>query len=236
MTYVKDRNLSIYNRVHDYNIAIVGLGGTGSILAEELGKLHYALINSDLPGLKLTLIDFDTIAQKNIGRQKFYPNEIGKYKSEVIAQRLSRQYLMRNVKFFINKVEELKLTDYDLIICCVDNFDARNYLFNNAIKYYLLDIGNEKDFGQIILSKSNELMHTFNIFGKGESRKQNKESNYECGYAEQFEEQGLYINSIMAVYSAELIRDFIVNDTIDYNCIFVNLKEKTTKKALKIWQ
>ena len=240
MIYVKNQSLSIHNRFHDFKITIIGLGGTGSLLAEQIAKLNYAMLNSNHCGIRLTLIDFDVVEQKNIGRQNFFPNEIGLYKVEALTKRLSRNYLMRTIDFNVIRFEDLLIPTYsneDLIISCVDNFETRNEIFENVKYPYLLDIGNEKDFGQIILSKRNELKHTFNIFGKSESRKQNNESDYSCGnYADQFEKQGLYINSIMATYAAELIRDFITNDTIDYNCIFVNLKEKTTKKALKIWQ
>lgn len=236
MIHIKHKSLSIHNRYHDFNIALIGCGGTGSAIAEEIGRLHYSMVYSDMPGIKLHIIDPDKVEAKNIGRQKFYANNINKYKAEVLAQRLSRNFLMGNVFSHCSKIEdipkELKQT-FDIVICCVDNHKARRYVYDIFNHKYILDIGNEKDFGQIFLSKKDELKHTFDVFGMSESNKQNKESDYRCGYADQFEEQGLFINSLMALYASELLKDFLTKDAIDYNCIFVNLNDKTTIKSFK---
>lgn len=241
MEYIKPKNLSIYNRVHDYKILIIGTGGTGSILADNIAKINFALINSDKPGIRLSLVDPDIVEAKNIGRQNFYANELGMKKTDAIAQRLSRNYLMRNIVSCPKKIELSECNvkqSYDIVICCVDNYKTREWVYEHFHKYtHILDIGNEKDFGQIILSYKEELMHTFDIFTKKISKTQNKESDYQCdNYEQQFEKQSLFINTIIAGYAAELLRDFISSDTIDYNCIFVNLNSLKTTKALKTWQ
>ena len=236
---VKDSSLSIFNRTHDWKITIVGLGGTGSRLAEKIAELNYMLLNSNKPGIQLNLIDFDIVEEKNIGRQKFYPNQIDQFKTKAIAQNLSRNYLMKNIKTCELKIEDIKpsMNKENIIISCVDNFDARMFIHLNYKNSYIIDLGNEKDFGQIFLSKYKELQNPIDFFGLENFQKQSEESNFSCeNYEDQFEQQSHFINEAMALYGIELLKDFLLNDTINYNCIFVNLKEKITKKALKLCQ
>ena len=63
------------------SIAIVGLGTLGSQIAKQLASLNY----------NLTLIDFDTIEQRNIPIQTLYTKEdLGKSKV-LIAQKKLKQ-------------------------------------------------------------------------------------------------------------------------------------------------
>lgn len=135
------------------------------------------------------------------------------------------------------EVEEIELNKENIIISCVDNFDARMFIHLNYKNSYIIDLGNEKDFGQIFLSKYKELQNPIDFFGLENFQKQSEESNFSCeNYEDQFEQQSHFINEAMALYGIELLKDFLLNDTINYNCIFVNLKEKITKKALKLCQ
>ncbi len=234
---IKDSNYSIYNRTHDFNIVLIGVGGTGSRIAEKIAELNYMLLNSNKPGIKLTLVDPDIVEEKNIGRQKFFPHQIGDFKTKALAQTLSRNYLMKGIVTYEEKVQKCKLNFGSIAICCVDNFKARKYVLNSFKTGYVIDIGNEKDFGQIFLSKKGKLMNTIEFFGEKNFKNQSESSEFICeNYEDQFNEQSHFINEAMALYGIELLKDFLINDTINYNCIFVNLKEKTTKKALKIWQ
>ena len=63
----------------NFNIAVVGCGGTGSFVAEGLCRL---LIGSDIP---LLLIDHDRIEPHNLLRQNFYDGDLDKFKSEALA-------------------------------------------------------------------------------------------------------------------------------------------------------
>lgn len=240
---IKEPRFSIYNMTHDWKITLVGCGGTGSRLAEKIAELNFMLLNSNQPGIELTLIDFDIVELKNIGRQKFYINQVGMHKADAIAQNLSRMYGMRNIKTINSKFEDLK-DKYDsdeIFICCVDNHSTRSFMYSKYTKKYidnyLIDVGNERDFGQIFLSRRKELMHTFDLYGRSFLKKSNKESEFNCeDYSQQFKEQGHFINEAMALYTIELLKDFLINDMIEYNCIFVNLKEMNVKKSLKLCQ
>jgi len=237
--YLKPSRLSIYNRTHDYEVCLIGVGGTGSRVAHHLGSLNFALLNSDKPGIRLTMIDMDKVEYKNIGRQKFRPHHIGMFKTDAVAQDLARDYLMKNITLInkpIQEVDKNVIGKFDLIILCVDNVEARSFIYDNVKHIHIIDTGNEKDYGQVILSKDQELKNTFEIFGYDNFVQQTEESDYQCdNYARQFEKQSLFINETISLYTAQMIQEFLVEETIDYNCVFINLKNKRTSKTLKTW-
>ena len=68
------------------SIYVVGCGGTGSMVADGLCRLligHNAMI---------TLVDHDRVEPHNLIRQNFFPGDVGKFKSQALAERLSRLY------------------------------------------------------------------------------------------------------------------------------------------------
>lgn len=69
-------------------ILLVGAGGTGSRILEKLVCLHRALIAKGHPyGLTVTVVDPDTVSPANIGRQAFYPGDVGCAKADVLVNR-----------------------------------------------------------------------------------------------------------------------------------------------------
>ena len=82
MTYAERRHA-----YYDPSIAVVGCGGTGSLVAEGLCRL---LLTQ--PEMKLLLVDHDTVEPHNLLRKAFYPGDVGRFKAEVLATRLSKLY------------------------------------------------------------------------------------------------------------------------------------------------
>ena len=69
-------------------VLLVGAGGTGSRILERLVCLHLALVAKGHPGgLHVTVVDPDTVSAANIGRQAFYPGDIGCFKADVLVNR-----------------------------------------------------------------------------------------------------------------------------------------------------
>ena len=79
--------------VTEFNIMVVGLGGTGSALALALAGLAYHARQKGI-GVKLTFVDHDLIEPKNVGRQQFCPAEAsgGIAKASSLALRLNAAY------------------------------------------------------------------------------------------------------------------------------------------------
>jgi PRTRC genetic system ThiF family protein len=74
-------------------ITVVGCGGTGSAFVSGLPLLHQAMLALGHPeGLTVSIIDGDRISATNCVRQPFCENEIGLFKSTVLATRINLFY------------------------------------------------------------------------------------------------------------------------------------------------
>ena len=67
-------------------IVLVGCGGTGSVLAEAVCRL---LIGKPA---QLCLVDLDQVEPHNVARQAFDRADVGRFKAEVLAERLVRRF------------------------------------------------------------------------------------------------------------------------------------------------
>ena len=74
---------------YDALVTIAGLGGTGAFLAEDLARLlsvHFGW------RVRLHLVDHDRVELHNTQRQAFSNRDRDKYKAQVVAERLVRQF------------------------------------------------------------------------------------------------------------------------------------------------
>lgn len=104
------------------NIYIIGCGGVGSWLAPAL-----TLLTS--PGL-VTLIDADTLEEKNLDRQLFSANDLGKSKAEALAERYRCNF---KSEWFCEGL--MRFESEDWIISCVDNHLARRAALGECDRY-----------------------------------------------------------------------------------------------------
>lgn len=100
-----------------FTVTVVGCGGTGGFVAEGLCRL--------LPErADLVLIDHDRVEERNLLRQNFTREDLGHFKSEVLARRLARRYV-RPVAYSTLPVAMSKIELPGLVVGCVDNGLAR---------------------------------------------------------------------------------------------------------------
>ena len=132
------------------HIAIVGCGGTGSILAEMLCRMLTGTEAS------LLLVDPDTVEPHTLMRQNFLETELGQPKSKALGHRLAQQF-QRPVAYSVNDCRDIlagrsQPQPWDLTICCVDNALARASLngLTDAANW-VLDTGNGREDGQALL-------------------------------------------------------------------------------------
>ena len=117
------------------NVLIVGCGGIGCTTAELLARAGVG---------KITLIDADTIEMSNLQRQIAYTqNDVGFYKSEILAKRLQQinpfiQVESHTVKLDDSNAEELILQQ-DLVLDGCDNFTTR-YLVNQHCSHFQIPL------------------------------------------------------------------------------------------------
>lgn len=138
-----DRNLRALTvdgqrRIGDAKVAIVGVGGLGSQVAEQLVRMGVS---------DLVIVDPDEVERHNLPRLfGAAGHHVGKPKVDVIQAHLWRsspdEVDVRAVEATIEDCPEV-LADRDVIISCVDRVSTRNYLNEWAVKHlrYLLDAG-----------------------------------------------------------------------------------------------
>ncbi|MBA7516788.1 hypothetical protein ES705_08836 [subsurface metagenome] len=213
-------------------ILVVGCGGTGSFVAEGLCRL---LINSDT---SLILIDPDRVEPHNLVRQQFFSGDVGKFKSQALAERLSRQY-GRVIGYSVYPyMHDLIHKDWGgglhtmaaqgLIIGCVDNVAARRSIAE-SLKYgnWWLDAGNGYSSGQVLIGNTNTVARLERCFDE-ESQEvyalpqptlqlpsllapptRLVNDSRDCAEAVIAEEQSPVINQAMAVLVLEFVHRFL---------------------------
>jgi len=141
-----------------FTVTIVGCGGTGGFVAEGLCRL--------LPReATLVLVDHDRVEERNLRRQNFVREDLGRFKSEALAQRLARKY-GRAVAYSTLPVGTVELRFPGVVIGCVDNGLARRDIASGMNSFFgarivgegyvrrpnwWVDAGNGEDYGQIVI-------------------------------------------------------------------------------------
>lgn len=122
------------------NIALVGCGFLGSLLAEEIAKRFYAF--EERSGI--TLIDFDRVEERNAANQNFDLEDAGQLKVDAVYRRMKRYRVDADpIARRVAKENLGMLDDYGIIISAVDNLPTRQLLwyFARAAKKPLLHLG-----------------------------------------------------------------------------------------------
>jgi hypothetical protein len=116
------------------------------------------------------LVDFDRVEPHNLLRQNFFAGEVGKFKSQALAERLSRQY-GRKIGYSVMPYER-DLFDEPMgagmyhkamsliIIGCVDTPEARRSIADSMSSNWnnwWLDAGNGHHSGQVLLGNTGKL-------------------------------------------------------------------------------
>ena len=140
-------------------ITVVGCGGTGGFVAEGLCRLFQGREAT------IVLVDHDRVEPHNLLRQNFYPEDVGRFKSEALANRLARAY-RRPVGYSVYAFRGDDARPYGyhwpglpqygecLIIGCADNAAARTAMaesLRGGPHRWLIDAGNDTNWGQVLV-------------------------------------------------------------------------------------
>lgn len=136
-------------------ILLVGAGGTGSQLADQLASMQATLRHLGHPGFDVTVADGDTVSPFNLGRQRFAQPDVGLNKATILLHRLNLFY---NVDWTAlpDNVKPANISrGVDLLITCTDSasFRAKVHSYYKGVKTdaLWLDCGNADKNGQVIL-------------------------------------------------------------------------------------
>ena len=142
-------------------ITVVGCGGTGGFVAEGLCRLFQGREAT------IVLVDHDRVEPHNLLRQNFYADDVGRFKSQALAERLSRAY-NRTVgysthphqsyeprgAYYSQRYPGLPAYGNCLIIGCADNAAARRAMAKCLYgdrRRWLIDSGNDTNWGQVLV-------------------------------------------------------------------------------------
>lgn len=121
-----------YESIRDYSVLVVGVGGVGSVTAEMLTRCGIG---------KLLLFDYDKVELANMNRLFFQPHQAGL--SKVKAAEATLRNINPDVEFEVHNYNITTVANFrhfmsrienggkregqpvDLILSCVDNFEAR---------------------------------------------------------------------------------------------------------------
>ena len=237
------------NLPEDFRVLVVGCGGTGSFVAEGLCRL----IEKER---KLLLIDHDRVEPHNLRRQNFFAGDVGKFKSQALAERLSRQY-DRKIGYSVYPFDRELVGEswgggmytraaHGLIIGCVDDTTAARHEIARSMQMgnWWIDSGNGRDSGQILIGdvdnveslqgtfvqESMEVSHlpmpSMQLPSLLAPPARKKVKQLDCAEAIDADEQSPVINQAMATMVLECVHRFL-EGTLNWMSAYIDLENGT---------
>lgn len=223
-------------------VLLVGAGGTGSRMLEKLANLHRALLAKGHPGgFHVTVVDPDTVSSSNIGRQAFYPGDIGAYKADVLVNRINMS--LGNTEWVSATCRldtKAQIPEVDMVIGAVDNRAARLAILrtlenSGAGTRYWLDTGNKADTGQVVLGEVitrkrktesvSRLPHIAEFYPEIiDPSTEQEDDTPSCSLAEALDKQSLFINTTVSDFAGNLLWQLFTQGGLDTQGVFINLK------------
>ena len=118
-------------RFSSATVAICGLGGLGSNIAIALARAGIG---------KLILIDFDRVDITNLHRQQYKANQIGRYKTEALAENLQEIAPYIELVTITKRITETNvsslLKDVDVVCEAFDDPEAKAMLVNAVLEQF----------------------------------------------------------------------------------------------------
>ncbi len=134
--------------LNDSNVAIIGLGGLGSICAQLLTRAGVG---------RLTLIDRDKVVLSNLHRQILYSEKHIKkekaYSSKHVLKSINSEIEIKAENLDLDKTNIEILAGHDLVLGCTDNMESRflinEFCVRNKIPW--INGGATKTYGNLLV-------------------------------------------------------------------------------------
>lgn len=232
---------------HKVTVNLVGLGGTGSQLLTQLVRINETLKALGHPGLHVRGWDPDIVTAANLGRQLFYPADLGLSKAIVLITRINR---------CLGLDWEAQVDTYsggetcNILITCIDTAAGRVKI-GSQVKdskhrhaaersYYWLDLGNSTFTGQAVLGTIATIKQPEgkqaatalkNVIEKFPQLKKMKDADEgpSCSLAQAISRQDLFINSSLAQFGGALLWKLFREGVIRHHGCYVNLQTMQVK-------
>lgn len=221
-------------------IHLVGVGGTGSALLPRLMQLHFAMLALGHPaGLHVVAFDNDTVSESNIGRQGFFPCDVGQNKAMLLINRLNMAW-GTSWDGIPNRIKKSDRIQTDIMIGCVDTRKARAAILGSISESshtYYVDSGNAENSGQVvigeignksIMNNPDRLPSVADLFPEMVNPElDSKDDRPSCSVAESLKKQSLVINTAMATEVFNILWTLLRTGTLNYSGKFINLDSGT---------
>lgn len=231
-------------------VTLIGSGGTGSFIAHGLARMDFALRKLGYGGIHLTAYDDDEVERHNIGRQLYGFRDVGQNKAQALIARVNRMYgtdwTAHPKKFIVRQTKDNIVSSGNIVITCVDNGKVRNQLHETwnvrgmtSLKeimeahsglretYYWMDIGNDRDLGQVVLT-AHDLPTCVDVNGHYDETP----ANDSCSMEQSLAVQDLFINEAMAVQGLHMLWTLFRKRRIDHHVVYLNLRNASMRRAL----
>ena len=203
----------------EVRVLVVGCGGTGSSIIGGLPYLHQAMVAQGHPyGLRVTVMDGDTISLFNCVRQPFARPEVGLNKAIVLVNRLNIFWGFDWEAVPESLTENHHLRQTDIVIGCVDTRAARAVIerqtTGNSATHYAIDIGNGESSGQFVLGEPlnavnrrsrTRLRTAAELFPEIIYPTLDNDGRPSCSAVEALERQHSFVNALLAQHALALL-------------------------------
>lgn len=151
---------------------VVGAGGTGSFVVPAIARLMFELKEQQNKPVEMLIVDPDLVESGNIPRSNFCAAEVGRFKAQTLAERITLAWGLEcqyaNELFDAERhlwVSSGGFRPMTVIVGCVDNHLARRdihlaidkysgYRSSEAPELWWIDGGNSRSSGQVLIGSN----------------------------------------------------------------------------------
>ncbi len=238
-----------YNPTHPITIALIGVGGTGSLMLARLARMDHALRQTGHPGLHVIAYDSDRVEANNVGRQLYTLSDVGEYKVVNAVNKVNIAFALQWEGIPMDALPDSEDIRANIIITCVDNARFRTQLARSLefphrgseyrTMFYWLDMGNSRNTGQFILGTLfdeerkmekgdiemvDKLKNIIDLFPNLDTQDTPNLQGKGCAYSDKLNEQSLFINDVLVAHAADCLFRLLYYKQIRKHGAFVNLE------------
>ena len=218
---------------HQVRVSIIGAGGTGSQIADQLASLQTTLQMLGHPGFDVTVYDGDRVSSSNIGRQRFTRSDIGGYKAPLLVNRINQFYGLdwQAMPRYFDPARGGN--GCDLLITAVDKAAFRAELGSRASEAYReglwLDMGNGESTGNVVLGHltwpegQSRLPNVFDLYPELANMQAVDDEAPSCSTEEAISRQSWPVNRMAAMLASEILWNLFRNGQITHHGAFFQL-------------
>ena len=220
-------------------VIVVGAGGTGSALLGKLFQLDSTVRKLGGAPLDVVVFDDDTVSPSNIGRQSFYPFDIGRPKAEVLVERFNQlgetQWGYVPEKFTSEHAESARSYRHSgvVIFGCVDNASGRKEMhkaLNGRQNIVYVDAGNANRSGNVVVGVNAQINRNDVYYPSVYDLYKTQLDEWlpvlgdSCSHEESIQRQDFGLNDSMALYASQVLWQMLRHGECAYHSLTVDLE------------